>query len=393
VVGGVEKAAQRQLPLLNQFFWDSTNKIYAFGLDPHDRQIEVASVLATVPMWFHLLDANKSEVMINRLAAPDFQADWGARIISNRDPRYDPGGYHYGSVWPLFTGWASVGEYRYHRTLPAYANLRANALLSLNGSLGHVTEVLSGDYYQGLSTASPHQIWSAAMVVSPLLMGMMGLHADVSHHTLVFAPHVPVEWSTFQVENERVGAVSLNFVYSRTDDEIKLQVRRTGRGECSLEFYPSVSLRAQITGVDVNGRPAPFQVEPSAEDQHVRVRFAIFEGDNTVRIRLRDDFGLDFTNFLPALGARSRSVKIISQSWRANHNLLTLRLAGVGGQHYDFAVRNPVQIASVDGAEVVKLAGGLRVLRVSFPATSRSAYENFTVIVHLVSTAPAATGR
>src|SRR3984885_8425815 len=70
------------------------------------------------------------------------------------------GGYHYGSVWPLFTGWASVGEYRYHREFPAYSNLRANALLALDGSLGHVTEVLSGDYYQPLSTSSPHQIWS-----------------------------------------------------------------------------------------------------------------------------------------------------------------------------------------------------------------------------------------
>ncbi|HKT68620.1 MAG TPA: amylo-alpha-1,6-glucosidase, partial [Terriglobales bacterium] len=174
VVGELEQGAQRQLPLLNQFFWDSTNKIYAFGLDPQDRQIEVASILPSVPMWFHLLDADRSELMIDRLAAPDFEADWGARIISDRDPRYDPGGYHYGSVWPLFTGWASVGEYRYHRTLAAYANLRANALLALDGSLGHVTEVLSGDYYQGLSTASPHQIWSAAMVVSPLLLGMMG---------------------------------------------------------------------------------------------------------------------------------------------------------------------------------------------------------------------------
>src|SRR5437868_7831776 len=52
-------------------------------------------------------------------------SDWGARIISSLDPRYDPGGYHYGSVWPLFTGWAAVGEYRYHRALAAYSNLRS----------------------------------------------------------------------------------------------------------------------------------------------------------------------------------------------------------------------------------------------------------------------------
>ena len=100
------------------------------------------------------------------------------RIISSRAAKYSAGGYHFGSVWPLFTGWASVGEYRYHRALTGFTNLMANSQLALDGSLGHVTEVLSGDYYQPLSTSSPHQIWSAAMVISPLLRGLFGLEAD-----------------------------------------------------------------------------------------------------------------------------------------------------------------------------------------------------------------------
>ncbi|MGE5724733.1 MAG: amylo-alpha-1,6-glucosidase, partial [Acidobacteriota bacterium] len=391
LAGELEKAAQRQLPLLNQSFWNPQEKIWAFGLDPKDRQIDVASILATVPMWFRLLDASNSEMMINRFAAPDFETDWGARIISERDPRYDPGGYHYGSVWPLFTGWASVGEYRYHRALPAYANLRANALLALDGSLGHVTEVLSGDYYQGLSTASPHQIWSAAMVVSPLLLGMMGLQADVPHHTLVFAPHAPPEWSSFRVLNVRVGPAALDFGYSRTDDEITLQVRRAGRGDCTLEFSPAVSLRAQVMGVDVNGRPAPFRAEPTAEDQHVRVRFGVFKGENTVRIHLRGDFGLDLANPLPALGERSRALKVVSQSWNKLRSTLTLQLAGIAGRHYGLAMRNPSQVASVEGGEVVKLPNGAASLQVSFPASDRSGYENSVVVIHFISEPAALT--
>src|SRR5437879_7111704 len=119
------------------------------------------------------------------------------RIISSRAPRYDAGGYHYGSVWPLFTGWASVGEYRYHRALPAYSNLRANALLALDGSPGHVTEVLSGDYYQPLSTSSPHQIWYAAMVISTLLRGLFGLETDAAARRVVLAPNVLPDWCSF----------------------------------------------------------------------------------------------------------------------------------------------------------------------------------------------------
>ena len=95
---------------------------------------------------------------------------------------------HFGSVWPLFTEWATLGEYRYHRPVPAYSNLRSNSLLALDGALGHVTEVLSGDYYQALSTSSPHQIWSSAMVVSSLLRGLLGLETDATSHQLTFAP-------------------------------------------------------------------------------------------------------------------------------------------------------------------------------------------------------------
>src|SRR5207245_5296474 len=119
-------------------------------------------------------------------------------------------------VCPLCTAWASMGEYQYHRALPAYLNLRANALLGLDGSLGHVTEVLSGDYYQPLSTSSPHQIWSAAMVVSPLLRGLFGLSADANAHLLSFAPHVPADWASFAIDNLRVGENKLQLTLTRT---------------------------------------------------------------------------------------------------------------------------------------------------------------------------------
>src|SRR6266516_986351 len=181
--------------LVNQAFWSAESGTYAFALDNNNQKVVDPSVLATVPMWFGLLDPDKANSMISQLAFPEHQTDWGMRIISFRATRYDAGGYHYGSGWPLFTGWASVGEYRYHRGLPAYSNLRSNALMALDGSLGHVTEVISGDYYQPLSTSSPHQIWSAAMVISPMLRGLFGLESSAATPTVTFAPHVPADWT------------------------------------------------------------------------------------------------------------------------------------------------------------------------------------------------------
>jgi len=212
----LQQQFDRQRALLNNAFWSQAKNTFAYALDKDDKRLDTTSVLATVPMWFGLLDEAKAEGTIDQLASSNHQTDWGMRIISAKDPRYNPGGYHYGSVWPLFTGWAATGEYRYHRAFPAYSNLRSNALLSLDGALGHVTEVLSGDYNQPLLGSSPHQIWSAAMVVNPLLRGLFGLAVDATAQRFTFAPHVPVNWTSFRIGNLHVGSAVLDLDYTRT---------------------------------------------------------------------------------------------------------------------------------------------------------------------------------
>ncbi len=148
-----------------------------------------------------------------------------------------------------------------------------NALLALDGSLGHVTEVLSGDYYQPLATSSPHQIWSAAMVVSPLLKGMFGLEKDATKKTLTFVPHVPADWTNFKINNVRVGDSVVNLSYQKTLDEITLEVTRTG-GECSLDFEPALANTALVGRVNVNGRPITYDQRMLAEHHHLRIKLS-----------------------------------------------------------------------------------------------------------------------
>src|SRR6185369_4749771 len=263
--------------------WSAEKKLYSFALDRNNQRVDIPSVLATVPMWFGLLDEDKSEAMLTLLAESDHQTDWGMRIISSHDPKYNPGGYHFGSVWPLFTGWASVGEYKYHRTFPAYSNLRANALLGLDGPLGHFTEVLSGDYYQGLSTSSPHQIWSAAMVISPMLRGMLGLMTHAQECNVTFAPHVPAGWTHFAVTNIRAGAAIVDVRYSRSADLVTLEVQRKGGGECSLDFSPALGLLADVSGVEMNGRKLSSHIDKNAVDQHLNVHVPMASGSTTLK--------------------------------------------------------------------------------------------------------------
>jgi hypothetical protein len=336
-------------------------------------------------MWFGLLDEEKAAATIAELAQPEHEADWGLRIISSRAAKYSAGGYHFGSVWPLFTGWASVGEYRYHRALPGYSNLRANSLLALDGSLGHVTEVLSGDYYQPLSTSSPQQIWSAAMVISPLLRGLFGLAADAGAGRLVFAPHVPADWTEFTLDNLRVGDSSLRITYHKTGNEITLEVTKTGSGDCSLDFSPAVSLRAQIGDAEMNGRRVLFQINKSDVDQHVSLRVPVNVGSNTLRIRLKNDFGLSLSQTLPTLGSSSQGLRVISQSWSPARDSLTLEVSGAAGTQYEVGMWNSAQVTSVEGAELVAAkmkTGAESSFRVSIPPNISEPYPREKIIIH-----------
>lgn len=373
---------ERQHALFEKSFWLPDKNRYAFAIGQDGTPVDEPSVLATVPMWFDLLDPADSSHMITQLSTSDHLTDWGMRIISGRSSKFSGGGYHYGSVWPLFTGWVAVGGYRYHRAFPAYANLRANALLALDGSLGHVTEVLSGDSYQPLSTSSPHQIWSAAMVVSPLLRGLLGLTADAATSTLTFAPHVPADWTSFSIRKARAGAATLDLNYERSPDAITLRIACSGAATCPIDFEPAISLRAEVLGAELNGHPVPFHVAPNDEDQHVAVRISASGASATLKIRVRNDFAVSYESTLPALGSPTRGLRILSESWSASRDTFTMNVAGTPGAAYDLSVWNPAQTASVEGGELLGSEHDAAKVHVKFPPSESPADATRKIIFH-----------
>ena len=398
VAHDLEEEFKTKTIALNRRFWVADKNIYGFGLDAGGKPVPVASVLATVPAWMGLLDADKANQMINVLAGEDHSTDWGMRLVSSTYEKFDPSGYHFGAVWPLFTGWAAVGEYKYHRPLAAFQNLRANALLTLNGgSLGHTTEVLSGSYFEDQSLSSLHQIWSAAMVISPILRGMMGLSNDAPANTLTFAPHLPADWSFTELHNVKVRGGFIDLSYSRSDDEIRLETTPTSSVQTILEFSPAISSRAQIVEVQNNGRRIPFKVTASSNDQHIEVRVPMVV-HNDLRIRLRHDFGLAFPVELPELGGPSRNIKVVTETWNSDHSDITYDLQGI--EQYTVLVRGGEEIDSVDGAQAVKNQDGKIIgLQVSFSTdaantqySTRRVSIHFAASIRIKTTRPAKAG-
>ena len=351
-LASLDNEAKQAEATLNHRFWIEEQHRYAYALDEKDMLVDAPSVLTAVPMWFHLLDEEKAGAMIEQLAGPELHTDWGMRILASTHPKYDPACYHCGTVWPLFTGWASVGEYRYHASLPAYANLRANALLAFDGSLGHTTEVLSGDYYQPLATGTPHQIWSSAMVISSMLSGLFGLDADAVNHHIALQPHLPADWTHFAMHHLQSGPCALSIDFSKTFDALTFTVRRESGSGCRLTLNPAVSLRAKVSRVEIDGHRAPFTVEPSALDQHVHSDIELSDSSpkTTIVFHLRNEFGITQNTTLPPLGSMSEGLQVVSQRWNAARDILMLNLASAGSGSYSLIVWNPDQIVSAEGA-------------------------------------------
>ena len=206
-------------------YYEPERKAYAFsrGVDGTlDRSSTVYPVLA----WWNAgaPGLKHPEESFGRWASHDFSTDWGLRDVAESDPLYDPISYHQGSVWPLFTGWVSMAEYRTGRSLSGYMHLRQNADLTTAGDLGAVTELLSGAFYEPFGRSTSHQLWSSAMVVTPLLRGLFGIEVDALAGTIRLDPHLPATWDYAAVRRLRVGGTVVDLAFKRQGKRMNVQM-------------------------------------------------------------------------------------------------------------------------------------------------------------------------
>jgi glycogen debranching enzyme len=360
-------------------FWSSKNNTLSIGIDASGKTIERPTVLVAAPLWWPLVSDDKAQKTLNFLATPEIATDWCSRIISNKDPLYDPSGYHFGSAWPLFTGWASVANYQFHRPIEACAQLRDNALLTHTGLPGRTTEVLSGNYFEPLSTSSPHQIWSSAMVVSPILRGMFGLDARAGG-TVSLAPHFPATWNSASIDNIKAAGANLAISYTRTGDLLIFKVENRGDASAKVTLSPAIAATATVVQSTLDGRAIKADVRSTSQDLHPTSVFsAAANSTHTVTLRVKNDFGLEYISQFPPRGFKSEGLRISGEQWSGSTVAFTM--SGITGHTYTVKIGGDAQVASVDNAKVME-DHGERWLQVAFTGDGQG-YETKAVTVHL----------
>ena len=318
---------------------DSQN--YAFSWNGNGQRDETATIFPSVAWWDGDWQLAHPEAMMERWAASEFSTDWGLRDLSDRTSFYDPISYHQGSVWPLFTGWASVAEYRAGHPLSAYAHLMQNVDLTWAQDPGDVTELLSGQFYQALGRSTAHQLWSSAMVISPILRGMFGLEWDAATSTLTVTPHLPAAWNQAAIHRLPFGDRTLDLTFRRDGGE--LLVRCMDAAVHLASHSPGA--RMQDGALRIPLPPVEAAISPE----------------------------------LPEFGSETSQLKVLADDYE-EHSLV-LRLAAPGGSTQTLSVREnrSVPRLAAENAELGAPTNGMRILSVQFPPAAGAIEKSVTL--------------
>ena len=335
--------------------------------------IDEDTVLPAVPLWWRTASDDRAQLEIDHLGSGRMATDWGSRIISNESKLYDPLSYHYGSVWPLFTGWASTGAYRYGRPHVGYQSLMANALLTYTNALGYVTELLSGDFNAPFGRSSHHQVWSEAMVITPTIRGLLGLEAGAGGKELRFEPQLPANWDQVEVRNVAVGNARYDLNLSRVTGRLTITIKSTASnavaapGKIRFTIAPAFPLDANVRAVTVQGRPVKFETSQTGDVQRTPVSFDV--GQETVEVVFRYDEGTDvyIEQEIPAPGTMNQGLRVLRS--RADATGLHLVLEGLGGRSYPLLVRGPHQLLEIAGVRITN-RGANQELAVQFEGSA-----------------------
>ncbi len=314
-------------------YYDPAAQFYAFSRNADGTLDRTATIYPAVAWWSGRLALAHPDAMLSRWGSSEFSTDWGTRDIGERTPFYDPISYHQGSVWPLFTGWVSLAEYRAGRALSGYAHLMQNAGLTWQQDLGSVTELLSGEFFQPLGRSSSHQVWSSAMVLTPALRGLFGLDWDAPHRTLRLAPALPAGWDRALLHNVPLGGSRIELEFTRERD--RLMVRARSASPEVLCLVPRSAPPDQPCG------------SPAAGTHELALPLPPVE--------------IGLPTRLPLAGSRTAQLKVVGE--RRSAGRYEVDFEAPGGQEQELTIRLNRPDVRTEGAS---LAGSR--LRLHFPA-------------------------
>ena len=177
----------------NRDFWVEDGEYFALALDGDGSKVDALTSNIGHLLWSGIVEKSKAKAVAGHLLGPRLFSGWGVRTMAEGEGRYNPIGYHVGTVWPHDNSFIAWGLRRYGFKEEA-ARVAAGILDAADFFDGRLPEAFGGypremtKYPVEYPTACSPQAWSTG---APLLLlrTMLGLEPIGDH--LIVDPALP----------------------------------------------------------------------------------------------------------------------------------------------------------------------------------------------------------
>jgi len=189
----LEKEAADLKRRFNRDFWVAEGEFFALALDVDGSQVDGLASNNGHLLWSGIVDKSKAKAVARHLMSPRMYSGWGVRTLAEGEGRYNPIGYHVGTIWPFDNSFIAWGLRRYGFKEEA-ARIAAGILDAAQFFDGRLPEAFGGypreltKYPVQYPTSCSPQAWSTGAPML-LLRTMLGLEPIEDH--LIVDPALP----------------------------------------------------------------------------------------------------------------------------------------------------------------------------------------------------------
>jgi glycogen debranching enzyme len=228
----------------NRDFWVESKNFYAIALQEDNKPAAVISSNPGQALWTGIVDDDQAELVVEHLTAKDMFSGWGIRTLSHKERRYNPIGYHLGTVWPHDNSIIAAGFRRYGFDKQAVQVMESIVSAGQHFEHARLPEVFGGFSQHDFAVPVPYpvachpQAWAAGAV--PFMMSnLLGLTADAFNKRLrVVRPVLPSFVNELDFRRIKIGDSTIDLHFKRATDG-KVQVDVVNRsGSINVEVEP-----------------------------------------------------------------------------------------------------------------------------------------------------------
>ncbi|MHC1754069.1 MAG: glycogen debranching N-terminal domain-containing protein [Methanosarcina sp.] len=238
----LEKEAGELKERFNRQFWMKDRQFFAQALDAEG----ICDVISSNPaqcLWTGIIDQKYVEYLVDRIFRDDMFTEWGIRTLSSKEQRYNPLGYHNGTVWPHDNAIITMGLRKY-----GFINEMSLLFTGMYEAARAFEEYRLPECFSGLArseyripvkypVACSPQAWASGTMPF-MLTACLGIAPGALNNRLTISkPYLPSWLDNVQLNNVKIGNTLTDLNFRRIEGETLVNVsRKSGDINVVIEY-------------------------------------------------------------------------------------------------------------------------------------------------------------